>query len=66
MHLQQLKEEAKSVLPEGHPFLDKLLEWEPKPDEAFSIVVDSIEDWKRGMRDWSEVEDLIHFLKEQP
>jgi len=63
MHLNQLKEEAEKALPENHPFLEKFREWEPDPDYDFERLVSQLEDWERGIRDWSEVQDLISSLR---
>lgn len=63
MHLNQLKAEAKQVLPENHPFLEKLLEWEPDTEGQHDTLVEYIEDWERGIRDWSEVKRVIEIYK---
>lgn len=63
MHLNQLKEELERVLPENHPFVQKFKDWEPSPDHDFERLVSQLEDWERGIRDWSEVRDLISSLR---
>lgn len=63
MHRNTFKEELKKALPEGHPLVDKVDEIATGTDGVDSIV-DVIEDWKRGMRDWSEVENVISIVKD--
>lgn len=59
----ELREELVRLLPDGHPFVnkfDKYLKGEgeviPNWFGAFEGLVESIDDWKRGIRDWEEVE----------
>ena len=66
MHLNELKEELKRVLPDDHPFLEKFNAYTPQPDDSFDSLVKVIEDWERGIRDWSEVRDQIEALKVLP
>lgn len=56
--------ELERVLPKDHHFFDKIEEMERPREEgdlanAASSLVDIIEDWKRDIRDWKEVEDVL-------
>lgn len=70
MELQELRE-LRKVLPENHPIFEKLTTKSEESDEetydpAASFdnsmlvsVVNVIDDWKRGIRDWMEVERIL-------
>jgi hypothetical protein len=60
-----LREELARVLPKDHPVLDKLdEEVEHVPDahalmDSTEALVEVLQDWKRDIRDWSEVEEIL-------
>lgn len=65
MHINTFKAELKRALPDGHPLVDKVDEIEGYDAPAFESVVDIIEDWTRGIRDWSEVDRVIQLQKDK-
>lgn len=64
MHRNAFKEELKKALPEEHPLIDKFDQIDDHRETAVDSIVDVIEDWKRGIRDWSEVEHTIQIVKD--
>lgn len=61
----------KRILPKDHPFLKKLdyiptgADDEPNHmNEILNGVIDVIDDWKRGIRDWDEVENELVLARE--
>jgi hypothetical protein len=64
----ELAEELRNVLPENHPLIEKV-ESLNKPDyQVMALVadlVDRVEDWKRGIRGWNEVEEHLAFVKDE-
>lgn len=61
----ELRKELEDILPDHHPFLDKFNKALSGNENRSFIVdafgsfyglVDAIDDWKRGIRDWTEVE----------
>lgn len=64
--------ELRRILPESHPFFEKIKtelpeeseEEEHDPNQGYTLglliaVVDTIDDWKRGIREWAEVESTL-------
>lgn len=74
---KDLKEELESLLPKNHPFLEKLtsdhdtVDPESIDNESLSYEIEilgrliaMIDDWKRGIRDWAEVENELIYARE--
>lgn len=78
--MDELRKELEAILPKGHPFLmkfsdnrdlvdsyvDGLLKSDTEhEDVVLARLVDAIDDWKRGVRDWVEVEAELEAAREE-
>ncbi len=70
---KDLREELESLLPKNHPFLEKLtsdhdtvdtVDPEAIDNEILVRLITMIDDWKRGIRDWAEVENELIYARE--
>jgi len=59
MHLNELKKKISAALPEDHPLQKDVEEFQAEPHTELVHILEMIGDWKRGIRDWSEVQDVI-------
>jgi hypothetical protein len=73
-----LRKELRAILPNDHPILKKLDQEpeipviedpEPRSDpylrHLVARLVDTIDDWKRGIRDWAEVERELGTVRDE-
>lgn len=58
-----MQKELKTILPKDHPFVKKFDEYCNEPDMDMHSLVEVIEDWERGIRDWSEVREVLNNVK---
>lgn len=64
MHTKAFREKLVAALPEGHPLVEQFDAIEASHSKDIIDVFDVIDDWKRGIRDWSEVDRLIQLVKD--
>jgi microcystin degradation protein MlrC len=74
MELQDLRRELQQALPASHPFLEKFdrfigllpstSQLTPAEEEAqLYSILDALDDWKRGIFDWEDVEHRIREVR---
>jgi hypothetical protein len=64
---EELRAELRRILPEGHPVLENLTDarLDRQVEEMVADLVDNIDDWKRGVRDWNEVEPHLVLVRDE-
>lgn len=60
-----LTEELKRVLPPDHPFIKTFEQQVKDPTDTLQSLIEVVDDWKRGIRDWNEVERKLDDVKHE-
>lgn len=63
----ELRAELRRILPEDHPILENLTDnfLDRQVEKMVADLVDNIDDWKRGIRGWDEVEPHLVLVKDE-